>query len=68
MTFYRFKTTSKGSRNSRIDSLLGTFRIQDRLYQGDIMKVMNDIDYNKVHELLKDYREKSVGFLEDSLS
>lgn len=68
MTFYRFKSSSKGSRNSRIDSLLGTFGLQGRLYQGDIMKVMEDIDYNKVHEKLKDYREKSVEFLKEALS
>ncbi len=68
MTFYRFKSSSKGSRNSRIDSLLGTFGLQGRLYQGDIMKVMEDIDYNKVHEKLKDYREKSIDFLRNSLN
>lgn len=68
MTFYRFKSSSKGSRNSRIDSLLGTFGLQDRLYQGDILKVMADVDYNKVHEKLKNYREKSIDFLRESLS
>ena len=68
MTFYRFKSSSKGSRNSRIDSLLGIFGLQDRLYQGDVMKVREDIDYVKVHEVLKDYREKSVAFLRTSLT
>lgn len=67
MTFYRFKSSSKGSRNSRIDSLLGTFDLQDRLYQGDIMKIMNDVDYDKVHAKLKDYRECSVNFLVEAL-
>lgn len=67
MTFYRFKSSSKGSRNSRIDSLLGTFGLQDRLYQGNIKKVKDDIDYNKVHEKLKAYREKSIAFLQESL-
>ena len=68
MTFYRFKSSSKGSRNSRIDSLLGIFGLQDRLYQGDVMKVREDIDYVKVHEVLMDYREKSVAFLKSSLT
>ena len=67
MTFYRFKSSSKGSRNSRIDSLLGTFGLQDRLYQGDIMKVMDDVDYDKIHDVLKDYREKSIDFLKEAL-
>lgn len=68
MTFYRFKSSSKGSRNSRIDSLLGIFALQDRLYQGDVLKVREDINYVKVHEVLKDYREKSVAFLKSSLT
>ena len=67
MTFYRFKSSSKGSRNSRIDSLLGIFGLQSRLYQGDVMAVEADVDYGKVHESLKDYREQSVAFLKDSL-
>lgn len=67
MTFYRFKSSSKGSRNSRIDSLLGIFGLQSRLYQGDVMAVEADVDYGKVHEALKEYREQSVAFLKDSL-
>ena len=67
MTFYRFKSASKGSRNSRIDSLLGIFGLQSRLYHGDVMKVKENIDYNKAHEVLKDYREQSEKFLKDSL-
>ena len=67
MTFYRFKSSSKGSRNSRIDSLLGIFGLQDRLYQGDVMKVMENIDYIKVHKMLKVYRETSIEFLNGAL-
>lgn len=67
MTFYRFKSLSKGSRNSRIDSLLGIFGLQDRLYQGDVMKVMENIDYIKVHKMLKVYRETSIDFLKGAL-
>ena len=68
MTFYRFKTTSKGSRNSRIDSLLCSFGLQDRLFQGDVMKVKDSIDYLIVHEKLNLYRKKSLDFLMESLS
>ena len=63
----RFKSSSKGSRNSRIDSLLGIFGLQDRLYQGDVMKVMENIDYIKVHKMLKVYRETSIDFLKGAL-
>lgn len=67
MTFYRFKSSSKGSRNSRIDSLLGTFGLQNRLYQGDILNIKKEIDYIKVHKALKEYRENSIDFLVKSL-
>lgn len=68
MTFYRFKSSSKGSRNSRIDSLLGTFGLQNRLYQGDVMKAMDDIDFSNVHKTLKEYREFSIAFLKAALT
>lgn len=67
LSFYRFKANSKGSRNSRIDSLLETFGLQDRLYRGEVMKVLDEIDYVKVHSLLMDYREKSTQFLIEAL-
>lgn len=67
MTFYRFKPSSKGSRNSRIDSLLNIFALQSRLYQGDVMAVTENIDYDRVHEVLTEYREQSVAFLKESL-
>lgn len=68
MTFYRFKSSSKVSRNSRIDSLLGIFGLQERLYQGDIMKINNPIDYVSVHVKLTSYRKKSISFLKKSLA
>ena len=68
MTFYRFKSSSKVSRNSRIDSLLGIFGLQERLYQGDIMKINNPIDYVSVHEKLTSYRKKSISFLKKTLA
>ena len=67
MTFYRFKSTSKTSRNSRIDSLLTAFGLQSRLYQGDVLEIRDGIDYTHVHKLLKDYRDKSIDFLSESL-
>lgn len=67
MTFYRFRQGSTGSRNSRIDSLLSLFNLKERLYQGDISKIENDIDYEYVDCKLKELREKSIAFLKEAL-
>ena len=67
MTFYRFKSTNKGSRNSRIDSLLGLFNLRSRLYRGDILPIQNEINYIKVHKLLDEYRRQSLDFLRNAL-
>ena len=67
MTFYRFRQGSTGSRNSRIDSLLSLFNLKERLYQGDISKIENDIDYEYVDCKLKELREESIAFLKEAL-
>ncbi len=68
MTFYRFNSSSKGSRNSRIDSLLDTFGLRDRLFRGNVMKIMDEIDYKVIHEKLKKYRDESIDFLKGCLT
>lgn len=67
MTFYRFRQGSTGSRNSRIDSLLSLFNLKERLYQGGISKIENDIDYEYVDCKLKELREESIAFLKEAL-
>lgn len=68
MSFYRFKSSLKSSRNSRIDSILGKFNMSDRIYQGDITKIEQPIDYTLITPLLKEYRQMSLKFLEQELN
>lgn len=67
MTFYRFNSSSKSSRNTRIDNLLSLFNIQERLYQGNIDLIFNEINYHEVHNRLDLLRKDSFGFLAESL-
>lgn len=67
LTFYRFKKHSLTSRNSRIDSLLEYFDLSDRLYNGDICSIKNNIDYNDVNRKLSILREESIIFLKNAL-
>lgn len=67
MSFYRFNQDSKESRNSRIDSLLELLGLQARLFAGDIRKIENEIQYEKVDEKLTVLRLESLQFLKDSL-
>ena len=66
-TFYRYASTKKGGRNSRIDSLLQVFHIEDRIYDGDIMKIESYIDYPNVDKSVLSFRNKSLDFLRKEL-
>ena len=67
MTFYRFAEGSKTERNSRINSLFGLFGLQERLYQMNIDRITNLIDYNAVDEKLAALRKDSIAFLDGCL-
>lgn len=67
MTFYRFANASKGSRNSRIDSLFSLFGLQNRLFRGDISVIKESIDYNFVDSKLAILRTDSLLFLKECL-
>lgn len=67
MSFYRYAQTMKGNRNNRIDSLLDIFDISDRLYNGNIDQIEMDILYDVVNVKLKEYRNRSLSFLQDCL-
>ena len=68
MTFYRFATTNKTGRNSRIDSLFNILGLRDRLYARNVSAIDQPITYDKVDEKLKNLRENSFDFLKSSLS
>jgi hypothetical protein len=68
MTFYRFAQTSKTGRNSRIDSLFNVLGIsRERIYNGDVMKIKQVVDWASVDEKLNKLREESIVFLWDAL-
>ena len=68
MTFYRFAIGSKTGRNSRIDSLFNVLGI-DRvhIYNGDISRIDQEIDWGKVDTKLAAFRQESIDFLRTSL-
>lgn len=69
MTFYRFGVGEKGGRNSRIDSLFDALSIpKDHIYQGDIMKIEDAVDWEKVDEKLESLRLDSLGFITKALA
>lgn len=63
MTFNRFNAGAN-SRNSRIDSLCTLLGLSERRYNGDIMNVEKDINYNAVEEKLEKLRADSIKYLE----
>lgn len=69
MTFYRFKSSSKTSRNSRIDSLYEVLGInRERIYNGEICNVIDKkINYESVDAKLEGFRNESLNFLNESL-
>lgn len=68
--FRRFKSTNKGSTNSRLDSLFNLLELEDRLLNGNenIREYLEKtIDYDAVHKKLSDFRNESKKFLEEAL-
>ena len=66
MTFNRFNAGAN-SRNSRIDSLCTLLGLSERRYNGDVMNVEKDINYNAVEEKLEKLRADSIKYLETAL-
>lgn len=68
MTFYRYKQSSKSSRNSRIDSLFDLLGIpKAHIYKDNITNIDSPIDWSQVEVKLTDLRSKSIQFLKDEL-
>ena len=68
MTFYRFAQGAVTGRNSRIDNLFDLFKLQDRLYRGDITKIDGKINYDYVDKSLNKLRQESIDFLKNALA
>lgn len=70
-TFRRFSNKSKMSTNSRIHTLLKKVELEERILTGDedVKEAMSlNIDYDKVNDILEDYRNKSKEFLRKALN
>ena len=55
------------SMNSRIDTLLSKFKLEDRRFNGSITNELLTCDYSKAKEILKIEKEKSINFLKKAL-
>lgn len=68
--FYRKRTDTKESRNSRIDNIVKLWGIEDRLVREPEKLVVPDgeIDYAIVIPKVEEMREKSLAFLENALN
>lgn len=68
MTFYRFAVGSKTGRNSRIDSLFNMMGIsRTHIYNDDISKIDEPIEWKEVDRKLEYFREESLFFLKSAL-
>ena len=68
MTFYRFSSKERTSRNSRIDSLFNVLDIpKEHIYIGDISLIENEVNWGKVDENLASLRKKSMSYLENTI-
>lgn len=67
MSFYRYAVSTKGGRNSRIDSLLQQTGLSNRIFDGDIMAIEQDVDFDNVNKIVGDFRNMSLNFLRSEL-
>lgn len=66
--FIIFKRKDKNiSMNSRIDTLLKTFKLEDRYYDGKISKEMLECNYTESYEILEKARKKAKDFIEKNI-
>ena len=66
MSFFGF-LAGANSRNSRIDSLCTLLNLSDRRYNGNVMNVVNDIQYSDVEKKLENLRASSIEYLQKAL-
>lgn len=67
--FYRKRKDVKGSRNSRIDNIVKTWGVEDRLIKEPINYIFNDkeIDYEIVSSKVERLRKDSIMFLKNAI-
>lgn len=56
------------SMNSRIETLLKKFKLEERKYNGEITKKQLNCNYKNTNEILQEERKKSINFLKKALN
>ena len=64
MIFNRYSDASKVSKNSRIDSLCTNLGISERRFVGNIMSVLDEIDYHSVNIKLNKLKSETDKYLD----
>ena len=69
MTFYRFASKSKTSKNTRIDSLFSMLEIDRKhIYDGDISLIDSPVNWENISHKLNQFRYDSIEFMKKILS
>lgn len=68
LTFYRYSSQLKESRNSRIDSLCHLLGLESRIYKNKIENIQENIDYINVDSKIEALRKESMNYLEKALA
>jgi hypothetical protein len=68
VTFYRVKPTSSTSTHSRIDSLLSILGLSSRKFDGNIIKIKDEIAYDEVDKIIEKFKKESMSFFVKGLS
>ena len=69
--YYSRAVNDKNTLNSRIDTVLDTFELKDRLTNTEVYlnenKLMEEIDYQKVFEILNNRRDNCAVMLKNAI-
>lgn len=69
VAFYRTNSKKRDSRNSRIDDLLTSLSLQNRIFKNNDLNniAFSNINYEEVNAKIKEMRSKAKSFLSNSL-
>lgn len=67
VVFNRQQNGVVASMNSRIDTLLSKFNLEDRRFKGSIPQELLKCNYSEAKEILEKEKEKSINFLKKAL-
>lgn len=68
LVFNRYSNESKTSKNSRIDTLTQNLGLSNRRYSGDVMRILDTINYSEVLKKLKEYCAQTNTYLDQAFN